>query len=137
MPHSTGFGSYTGSAQAIPVRLQHQIGNYTHAMFLDAHPPIARGRELWGFPQKLAAPSLKLERDTLVGALYFGPSRVGTGTMGYKHKELACMAVTPILERSNVSDYRRPCGNRTEAVIRSVSTLSLETAQATCDAHGG
>jgi acetoacetate decarboxylase len=121
----------------IPVRLQHQIGNYTHAMFLDAHPPIAGGRELWGFPQKLAAPSLKLERDTLVGTLYFGPSRVGTGTVGYKHTELACLAVTPILERSNVSDYRRPCGKRTEAVSRSVSTLSLETAQATCDAHGG
>jgi acetoacetate decarboxylase len=34
MPHSTGFDSYTGSAQAIPVRFAGEMGNYTHAMFL-------------------------------------------------------------------------------------------------------
>jgi acetoacetate decarboxylase len=99
MPHSTGFGSYAGSAQMIPVRFRGQMGNYTHAMFLDAHPPIAGGRELWGFPQKLAAPSLKVERDTLVGTLDFGPSRVATGTMGYKHKTLAKEVVMPVLEQ--------------------------------------
>ena len=99
MPHSTGFGSYAGSAQVIPVRFRGRIGSYTHAMFLDAHPPIAGGRELWGFPQKLAEPSLRVERDTLVGTLDFGPSRVATGTMGYKHKELACEAVLPSLEQ--------------------------------------
>jgi acetoacetate decarboxylase len=68
-------------------------------MFLDAHPPIAGGRELWGFPQKLAAPSLTVERDTLVGTLDFGPSRVAAGTMGYKHKALAEGVVMPILEQ--------------------------------------
>jgi len=98
MPHSTGFGSYSGASQVIPVRLRGRPGNYTHAMFLDTHPPIAGGRELWGFPQKLAAPSLKVERDTLVGTLDFGPARVATGTMGYKHKELACSVVMPTLE---------------------------------------
>ena len=98
MPHSTGFGSYAGCALVIPVHFRGQIGGYTHAMFLDAHPPIAGGRELWGFPQKLAAPSLKVERDTLVGTLDFGPSRVATGTMGYKHKELVSEAVMPVLE---------------------------------------
>jgi acetoacetate decarboxylase len=99
MPDSTGFGSYAGSAQVIPVRFRGRIGGYTHAMFLDAHPPIAGGRELWGFPQKLAAPSLRVERDTLVGTLDFGPSRVATGTMGFKHKELASQAVMPGLEQ--------------------------------------
>ena len=88
MPSSTGFGSYTGSAQMIPVRFKGELGTYTHAMYLDAHPPIAGGRELWGFPQKLAAPALRVERDTLVGTLDFGPVRVAIGTMGYKHRTL-------------------------------------------------
>jgi acetoacetate decarboxylase len=98
MPHSTGFGSYSGSAQVIPVRLNGEIGGYTHAMYLDAHPPIAGGRELWGFPQKLAAPSLKVERDTLVGTLDFGPIRVAVGSMGYKHKPLPAEAALPTLQ---------------------------------------
>jgi acetoacetate decarboxylase len=98
-PDSTGFGSYSGSAQVIPVRFRGRMGRYTHAMFLDAHPPVAGGRELWGFPQKLAAPSLRVERDTLVGTLDFGPSRVATGTMGYKHRELASQTVMPVLEQ--------------------------------------
>jgi acetoacetate decarboxylase len=88
MPDSTGFGHYMGCAQVIPVRLRGETGGYTHAMFLNAHPPIAGGRELWGFPQKLAAPRLAVERDTLVGTLDFGPVRIATGTMGYKHEAL-------------------------------------------------
>jgi acetoacetate decarboxylase len=86
MPDSTGLGAYTGCAQTIPVHFRGETGGYTHSMFLDAHPPIAGGRELWGFPQKLAAPSLMVEHDTLVGKLDAGPLRVATGTMGYKHK---------------------------------------------------
>jgi acetoacetate decarboxylase len=92
-PHSTGFGAYNAFAQVIPVRFAGETGGYTRAMYLDAHPPIAGGRELWGFPQKLAAPSLAVEHDTLVGALDVGPVRVATGTMGYKHKGLTEAAI--------------------------------------------
>lgn len=88
MPDSTGFGSYTESGQVIPVSLHGRRGSYTHCMFLDDEPPIAGGRELWGFPKKLASPSLKIEKDTLVGTLDYGPVRVATGTMGYKHRTL-------------------------------------------------
>jgi len=88
MPDSTGFGNYAGCAQVIPVRLGTDVGGYTRAMYLDAHPPIAGGRELWGFPQKLAAPCLRVERDTLVGSLDFGPVRIADATMGYKHAQL-------------------------------------------------
>lgn len=88
-PASTGFGAYNAFAQVIPVRFRGEVGGYTRAMYLDAHPPIAGGRELWGFPQKLAAPALAVERDTLVGRLDFGPVRVATGAMGYKHHGLA------------------------------------------------
>jgi acetoacetate decarboxylase len=88
MPDSTGFGAYHGVAQVIPVRLNGEAGNYTRLMFLDVHPPIAGGRELWGFPQKLAEPALEVERDTLVGVLDFGPVRVASASMGYKHRVL-------------------------------------------------
>ncbi|AJG17662.1 acetoacetate decarboxylase [Cupriavidus basilensis] len=88
MPDSTGFGDYTESGQVIPVTYQGKPGNYTHAMYLDDHPPLAGGRELWGFPKKLASPTLAVHTDTLVGTLDYGPVRVATGTMGYKHREL-------------------------------------------------
>ena len=86
MPNSTGFGDYTETGQVIPVSFQGRKGGYTHCMFLNDHPPIAGGRELWGFPKKLANPTLRAEIDTLVGTLDYGPVRVATATMGYKHK---------------------------------------------------
>lgn len=88
MPDSTGFGDYTESGQVIPVRLAGESGGYVHAMFLDDDPPIAGGRELWGFPKKLATPSLGIVRDTLLGTLDYGPVRIATGSMGYKHRPL-------------------------------------------------
>ena len=97
MPDSTGFGDYTESGQVIPVSFQGRQGGYTHCMFLDDHPPIAGGRELWGFPKKLAKPTLRPEIDTLVGTLDYGPVRVATGTMGYKHKALDLAAVAKSL----------------------------------------
>lgn len=89
MEGSTGFGRYSGAAQHIPVRLKGELGAYTHNMFLDVHAPISGGRELWGFPQKLAAPRLTVAHDTLLGTLDYGPERAATGTMGYKHAPLA------------------------------------------------
>ena len=62
MPNSTGFGDYTESGQVIPVSLNGRRGSYTHCMFLDDESPIAGGRELWGFPKKLASPSLQARR---------------------------------------------------------------------------
>src|ERR1700739_2831875 len=72
MPDSTGFGDYTESGQVIPVTFEGRKGTYTHCMFLDDHPPIAGGRELWGFPKKLAKPTLVAEIDTLIGKLHYG-----------------------------------------------------------------
>jgi acetoacetate decarboxylase len=86
MPDSTGFGDYTESGQVIPVSFKGSKGGYSHCMFLDDHPPIAGGRELWGFPKKLAHPTLKDEVDTLVGTLDYGSVRIANGTMGFKHK---------------------------------------------------
>jgi acetoacetate decarboxylase len=101
MPNSTGFGDYTEAGQVIPVRFNGARGNYTLNMFLNDHPPIAAGRELWGFPKKLAGPSLRVETDTLVGTLDYGPVRVATGTMGYKHREADADATSQELAAPN------------------------------------
>ena len=87
MPDSTGFGDYTESGQVIPViDMDGRKAAYTHAMFLDDEGPIAAGREIWGFPKKLARPVLKVDgNDTLLGTLEYGTQRVATGSMGYKH----------------------------------------------------
>ena len=88
MPDSTGFGHYCESGQVIPVSFEGEAGSYVHSMYLDDHPPIAGGRELWGFPKKLGNPKLQIDKDTLVGTLDYGSVRVATGTMGFKHKAL-------------------------------------------------
>ena len=88
MPDSTGFGDYTESGQVIPVTFEGAPGGYVHAMYLNDDAPIAGGRELWGFPKKLASPSLSNEKDVLLGTLDYGPVRIATATMGYKHRVL-------------------------------------------------
>jgi acetoacetate decarboxylase len=101
MPDSTGFGDYTETGQVIPVTFQGRKGGYTHCMFLNDEPPIAGGRELWGFPKKLANPKFHVEIDTIVGTLDFGPVRVATGTMGYKYKNADLDAVRASLAAPN------------------------------------
>jgi acetoacetate decarboxylase len=49
----------------------------------------------------LAQPTLRAEIDTLVGTLDYGPVRVATGTMGYKHKSADLAAVKASLEVPN------------------------------------
>lgn len=94
MPDSTGFGDYTETGQVIPVRFttasgEVQEGGYVHAMYLDDNSPIAGGREIWGFPKKLANPKIVHEQETLVGTLHYGSVLTVNATMGYKHRELA------------------------------------------------
>ncbi len=90
MPDSSGFGDYSESGQVISVRDQQgRLANYTHSMYLDDEGPIAGGREIWGFPKKLAKPTLGVDgNDTLLGTLDYGTQRVATGTMGFKHVAL-------------------------------------------------
>lgn len=88
MPDSTGFGDYTETGQVIPVRFNGREGGYVHSMYLNDDSPIAGGREIWGFPKKLAEPKLKVEKDTLVGTLHLGSVELAVGTMGYKHRDM-------------------------------------------------
>ncbi|MCF3935786.1 acetoacetate decarboxylase [Acuticoccus sp. M5D2P5] len=98
MPDSTGFGDYTETGQVIPVRYttpsgEVQTGGYVHAMYLDDNSPIAGGREIWGFPKKLACPKIIHEAETLVGTLHYGSVLCVNATMGYKHREADMAAV--------------------------------------------
>ncbi|KTD57263.1 acetoacetate decarboxylase [Legionella shakespearei] len=101
MPDSTGFGDYTESGQVIPVRYKGKTGGYTHAMYLDDQPPIAGGREIWGFPKKLAQPKLQVVNETLLGTLEYGPCRVATATMGYKYETLDAKKVAESMTSPN------------------------------------
>jgi acetoacetate decarboxylase len=101
MPDSSGFGSYTEAGQVIPVTFKGQKGQYVLSMFLDDEAPIVAGREIWGFPKKLAYPSLGVDpvsKDTLVGRLKYGSLDVAIGTMGFKHKPVDAGAIKKALE---------------------------------------
>jgi acetoacetate decarboxylase len=101
MPDSTGFGNYTESGQVIPIMYKGKPGGYVHSMYLDDDAPIAGGREIWGFPKKLAQPVLVAEKDVLLGTLDYGPVRVATGSMGYKHTALDLKTVARALAEPN------------------------------------
>jgi len=88
MPDSAGFGDYTESGIVIPCLFEGQPVNFTAQMYLDDEPPIAGGREIWGFPKKHGNPKLAVVQDTLTGTLHYAGERVALGTMGYKHDTL-------------------------------------------------
>ena len=90
MPDSSGFGDYEESGVVIPAKYQGENLNFTAQMYLDCHPPIAGGREIWGFPKKLGHPTLKIIHDTLTGELKYADVTVAVATMAYKHDNLIC-----------------------------------------------
>ena len=57
-------------------------------MYLDDGSPIAAGREIWGFPKKLASPELRVDKDTIGGVLRYGSIPIAVATMGYKHRAI-------------------------------------------------
>lgn len=101
MADSTGFGDYSESGQVIPVSFEGQQGSYVHSMYLNDHPPIAGGRELWGFPKKLADPKLWVDTDTLIGSLDYRSVKVATGTMGFKHRTVDLDGVMAAVKAPN------------------------------------
>jgi acetoacetate decarboxylase len=101
MPHSTGFGDYTECGVTIPVTFEGQAGSYNAYLFLDDHPPIAGGREIWGFPKKLGHPELKVNHDQVVGTLEYSGVRVATATMGYKHEAVDAVKMRELMLGDN------------------------------------
>ncbi|QFY44764.1 acetoacetate decarboxylase [Candidatus Methylospira mobilis] len=109
MPDSSGFGDYTESGVVIPCAYRGEAVNFTAQMYLDCDPPLAGGREIWGFPKKYANPALHVAGDTLTGTLDYAGQRVALGTMGYKHENLIepggrdAVAIAEKLSKSQVN----------------------------------
>jgi acetoacetate decarboxylase len=105
MPDSSGFGSYTESGLVIPCRYQGEDMNFVSQMYLDDDPPIAAGREIWGFPKKYAHPKLEIVKDTLTGTLEYANQLVAMGTMGYKAESMAGngVATTNTLSKTQIN----------------------------------
>jgi acetoacetate decarboxylase len=117
MPDSTGFGDYTETGQVIPVRFKTkdsvvQEGGYVHAMYLDDDAPIAGGREIWGFPKKLASPKIAHEGDVVVCTLHYGSVLCVSATMGFKHREIAACAAPHRLPGAPPSRGTSPSSSR-------------------------
>src|SRR6201986_4203633 len=105
MPDSSGFGCYTESGVVIPCKFNGEDMNFVSQMYLDDDPPIAAGREIWGFPKKYAHPKLEIIKDTLTGTLEYAGQPVAMGTMGYKAESMAGngAATTTTLSKTQVN----------------------------------
>src|SRR3990167_1581818 len=88
MPDSSGFGNYQESGIVIPCTYKGEEINYVGAMLLDCEPPIACGREIWGFPKKRANPKLVVEGDTLLGTVDYANQQIAFGTMSFKYNKI-------------------------------------------------
>lgn len=88
MPDAWGFGDYQESGTGIHALWQGEPCSFSLQMYVDDEPPIAGGREIWGFPKKYGIPRLKVVKDTLTGTLHYDEERVAMGTMEYKARSL-------------------------------------------------
>lgn len=100
MPDAYGFGNYSLVGQMIDVEYKGITGSYAHAMYLDNLAPIAAGREIWGFPEKLGNPNLIVDVDTILGTLKYNSTDIAIGTMGYKHHSLDHKKIKKSLEKT-------------------------------------
>ena len=99
MPDSAGFGDYTESGVVIPALYKGEHVNFTAQMYLDDEPPIAGGREIWGFPKKHAHPKLSVIHDTLTGTLDYAETLVAVGSMNYKHENIIALDPDAIIKK--------------------------------------
>lgn len=98
MPDAYGFGNYSMVGQMIEVEFNGKAGIYGHAMYLDNLAPIAAGREIWGFPEKLGNPCLTIDVDTVLGTLKYNSVDIAIGTMGYKYHTLDSKKIKTSME---------------------------------------
>lgn len=85
LPDGEGFGAYAAAAQIIPCTFDGGTCNFVSQMYVNNTPPLAGGREIWGYPMKYGLAVLKVNGDTLTGTLQYGAQQIASGTMVYKH----------------------------------------------------
>ncbi len=85
LPDGEGFGAYSAAAQIIPCTFKGEPCNFVSQMYVDNTPPLAGGREIWGYPMKYGKAALAVNADTLTGTLHYATQSIAIGTMVYKH----------------------------------------------------
>lgn len=121
MPDSTGFGSYVESGTVIPCTFEGKEVNYTAAMYLNDEPPIAAGREVWGFPKKRGNPVWKVVRDTVVGEFFYHDQLVASGSMTYKYEEIPKEEAIKSLSKTQVNLKIIPKYNWEHEIVQLIS----------------
>jgi acetoacetate decarboxylase len=76
----TTFGPYHETILRLYARHDGKPLTYVEQIFVDAEPPMLAGRELWGFPKKLAKIGFARDADMIVGTLE-RPAGVRLATM--------------------------------------------------------
>jgi acetoacetate decarboxylase len=79
---------FTECVRMMPVSFQGESGIFVHSTNSTTRRLSRGGREIQGFPWKLARPKFCHESRVLASTLYFGPALRAAGTMGYDHEEL-------------------------------------------------
>lgn len=104
LPDGEGFGAYSAALQSIPCTFNGEKCNFLVQMYVDNCPPLAGGREIWGYPMKYGIATLETASDTLTGKLTYAGQHVATGTMVYKHASPQDLgAVEDLLKRTQVT----------------------------------
>ena len=100
-PDLTGFGDYTESGAGDSRALPRSRRRVVHSMYLDDDAAIVGGRELWGFPKKLAQPKITHEGEVIVGTLHYGKVLCATATIGYKQRPADRASVLAAMQQPN------------------------------------
>ena len=80
-PHVTGLGAYHASALFIRARFEDIEGGFCCHCYMDNDAAVAAGREIWGFPKKLAQVELQESGEILRGTVERGNIRIMTFCM--------------------------------------------------------
>jgi acetoacetate decarboxylase len=67
--HFTTFGPYNEASLGIACNWQGGRRTYTANLFVDQEAPLIAGREIWGYPKKLAQIELVQEREQFMGTV--------------------------------------------------------------------
>lgn len=65
----TTFGQYNEAILSLNVEFEGKAMTLIQQIMVDTEPPMLAGREIWGFPKKLATIGFKRERDMIHGTL--------------------------------------------------------------------
>jgi acetoacetate decarboxylase len=100
------FGPYNEAMMAIRARLDGEVVTYYPALFTDNEAPLAVGREIWGWPKKLAKISISDQSEVMMGIVERPTgNRLLTATM----RNVTPVAPKDFILTTNVSLKVIPC----------------------------